>query len=64
MTAAETGRRSARRRSRGFVLVAVLLISCVLSLLAAQVAVSSLTDLELSRARGRSAQLRAALDSG
>ena len=54
----------ARRRSRGFVLVVVLVITCVLGLLLGQFAVSTQTDLELSRARARAVQLRAAAESG
>ena len=55
---------AARRRSGGFVLVMVLVISCVLGLLLGQFAVSMLTDMELSRARARAVQLRAAAESG
>ncbi|MFO8007000.1 MAG: type II secretion system protein GspK [Candidatus Brocadiia bacterium] len=47
----------------GFALVAVLLLTAVLGLLAAQMAVSTLTDLELSQARARRRRLRLALDS-
>jgi type II secretory pathway component PulK len=42
----------------------VLVISCVLGLLLGQFAVSTLTDMELSRARARAVQLRAAAESG
>jgi len=51
-------------RRSGFVLVVVLVMSCVLALVVGQFAVSTLTDLEVSRARARAAQLRAAADSG
>jgi len=54
----------ARRRSGGFVLIVVLVISCVLGLLLGQFAVSTLTGLELSRARARAVQLQAAAESG
>ncbi len=46
----------------GFALLAVLLLTAVLGLLAAQMAVSTLTDLELSQARMRRMRLRVALD--
>jgi type II secretory pathway component PulK len=48
----------------GFVLVVVLVISCALGVLLGQFAVSTLTDLELNRARARAVQLRAAAESG
>jgi type II secretory pathway component PulK len=53
-----------RRRSGGFVLVAVLLLTCVLSLLVAHMASGALTELELARARARRAKLTAAVESG
>jgi type II secretory pathway component PulK len=52
------------RRRRGFTLVVVLVMSCALSVLLGQFAVSTLTGLELDRARARSVQLRAAAESG
>jgi len=52
-----------RERSGGFVLVVVLVVTCLLGLVLAQLTISTQVDLELSRAWSRSAQLRCALDS-
>jgi len=52
-----------RERSGGFVLLVVLVVTCLLGLVLAQLTVSTQVDLELSRAWSRSAQLRGALDS-
>ena len=52
-----------RKRSGGFVLVVVLVVTCLLGLVLAQLTISTQVDLELSRAWSRSAQLRGALDS-
>ena len=52
-----------RQRSGGFVLVVVLVVTCLLGLVLAQLTISTQVDLELSRAWSRSAQLRCALDS-
>ncbi len=52
------------RRRKGFVLLVVLVMSCALSVLLGQFVVSTLTGLELDRARARAVQLRAAAESG
>ncbi len=52
------------RGRRGFVLLVVLVMSCGLGVLLGQFAVSTLTGLELDRARARAVQLRAAAESG
>lgn len=53
-----------RRWRGGFVLVAVLVLTCLLTVLVGRLTISTMTDLELSRARAQAVKNRAALESG